>query len=246
MACVIEEPYAKISANGSDANAAVPASLYHTILTVVDYNAKSGCAIKTAYPLGTHTTASAAKDFSRKALKTLGYAPSDFESYEEHQSMPTNAEVWKHGDDVVVYARRAGLHELLISITTALNNEGLPADPTNPTEVKLPDGAKHLHYVMQTKPDITIDPTGIARITEIEATFVNRVDAMAAARKVLISGELPRKDYAQYDEWDGDKFKEGWPFGEEVVVHAIAPSGEHYDVAVRTITDSHAKHAKRV
>ena len=35
-----------------------------------------------------------------------------------------------------------------------------------------------------------------------------------------------------------------WPFGEDVLVHAVAQTGENYTVAVRTPPEAHKAHAK--
>jgi hypothetical protein len=36
-----------------------------------------------------------------------------------------------------------------------------------------------------------------------------------------------------------------WPFGEDVVVHAVTQTGENFVVAVRTVPGAHKKHAKQ-
>jgi hypothetical protein len=229
-----------------EAGADVPSSLFHTTLTVIKDPADSGCSVSTVYPLGTHATLRAAKDFSSKALQGLGYYPSDFELYEERPKTPEpDAETWPYSDGTMIHAKRPGPCEFLISIMTTPNNEQLSVNPDKPSELELPGGTDHLHYVMQTKVDYNSQRIGAAQDTEIEGVYVKRADAFAAAKACLISDEIPREDYAQYDEWDSETLKDEWPFGEDVVVHAVSQTGENYTVAIRTVIGSHSKHAKK-
>ena len=228
-----------------DSNPGVPTSLFNTILTVVDHGDNAAGSVNHVYPLGTHTSLEAAKDFSRKALQSLGYSPSDFTSYEERPKAPgSDAEAWPHGDGTMVYAKRTGPHDFIVGIATTPNNENLPADPSNPTQLALPGGTDHLHYVMQSKVDYNAVRADAAQSTEIEGIYTKRADALAAAKACLLDEDVRPEDFAEYDESDSPAFKNEWPFGEDVVVHAVAQTGENYTVAVRTVVGSRTKHAR--
>ncbi|GAB1318318.1 hypothetical protein MFIFM68171_08528 [Madurella fahalii] len=55
---------------------------------------------------------------------------------------------------------------------------------------------------------------------------------------------LPAGADDTYDERDDVNQAGEWPFGEEVVVHAVAQTGEHYTVAIKTPMDAYDKHRK--
>jgi hypothetical protein len=231
----------------ADSEAEVPQTLYHTLLTVVDHTSLAPGAPRAVYPLGTHTTLEAAKKFSLNALSLLGYSRSDFELYEEKPAKTDEGDEspsWHYGDGTLVHAVRTGPHDFLISLAVTPNNEGLPASRDQHAHLELPDGSDHLHYVLQTCADLNADRSGEAQSTEVEGVFAHRKDAFAAAKNCLVSDEVAQSDFAQYDEWDEDELKDEWPFGEDVVVHAVAQTGENYVVAVRTVPGSHAKHGK--
>lgn len=216
--------------------AIVPENLYHTTLTVIEPNDTS----RKVFVLGTHTKLDKAKEFAAKALNELGYAKDDFAEYAERKP----GEEWKHGDGVKVYTKANSGQEFLVGIDTKGNTEKLPEGADG--QLELPKGADHLHYVLQTKIDYNQDRSGDYQTSEIEGCYVKRADAYEAARKALVDGEgaLRREDFAQYDERkDGDE--SSWPFGEDVFVHAVAPTGENYTVAVRTVPGAHKQHAKK-
>jgi hypothetical protein len=50
---------------------------------------------------------------------------------------------------------------------------------------------------------------------------------------VLLDKEdgLTREEYEEYDE--KDEYKDDWPYGEDVLVHAVNPNGENYLVEVK-------------
>ena len=234
----------------ADAEASVPDTLYHTLLTVVDYAADPTGSVRTVHPLGTHADLAAAKAFALSALSRLGYARDDFESYAE-RGAATNGLPNEDDDGVLVRARRTGPHEFLVSLATTPNNEHLPTTPPKKTSnsdgvagLQLPDGA-HLHYVLQTKTDYHVDRSGAVQTTDVEGVYARRADALAAARACLLGDEVRRADFAQYDERGADVADDEWPFGDDVLVHAVAQTGENYRVAVRTVPGSHASHAKK-
>jgi hypothetical protein len=220
--------------------ATVPELLYHTTLTVIDFHADTSGSTRKVFVLGTHTNLEKAKEFSARVLQELGYKRDDFAEYAERKP----GEEWKHGDGVIVYTKSEAGQEFLVGIDTKGNTEKLPEGENG--HLEFPKGVDHLHYVLQTKIDYNQDRSGAYQTTEIEGCYVKRSDAYAAAQKTLINGEtgLKREDFAQYDERkDGDE--SSWPFGEDVLVHAIAPTGENYTVAVRTVPGAHTQHAKK-
>ncbi|KAK3385651.1 hypothetical protein B0H63DRAFT_186168 [Podospora didyma] len=218
----------------------VSEELFHTTLTVVDYHADTSGSTRLVYVLGTHTTLPAAKTFSYKALEGLNYSPDDFAEYASRAQL-SEGEAWKYGDGVMVYAKAPAGQEFLVGIDTKPNTENLPSNPET-SELALPKGHDHLHYVLQTKTDYNQDKSGAFQTTEIEGCYVRRADAMAAARQVL---DDMRDDFSQYDDCGNMEEKGQWPFGDDVVVHAVAQTGENYSVAVRTVPGAHKKHAKK-
>lgn len=216
--------------------------LYHTVLTVIDYHEDPSGAKRSVYVLGTHATLEAAKAFaSTAALRDLKYEPADFEEYAVRSSS-SGSEEWKYGDGVLVYARAPAGQVFLVGIDTTPNNEGLPANTSDGTVV-IPGnegGNLHLHYVLQTTTDYNRDRSGAAQETEIEGSYVKRSDALAAARKCLDSSNFAEFDVREEGAGGGD-----WPFGDDVVVHAVAETGQNITVAVRTVPGAHKRHSKR-
>ena len=80
-------------------------------------------------------------------------------------------------------------------------------------------------------------------MTEIVGCYVRREDARKAALGAL--SDLGRDNFSQYDERDSNEEQGQWPFGEDVVVHAVADTGENYAVAVRTVPGAHKKYSKK-
>ncbi|KAH6970142.1 hypothetical protein DER45DRAFT_551491 [Fusarium avenaceum] len=104
--------------------------------------------------------------------------------------------------------------------------------PDHEGGVILPKGISSLHYVVQTTIDYNKDRTGCEQEMQIEGTFVHRSRALAAANKLL-----DPLDYVDYE--TPEKMAGEWPFGEEVVAHAVAETGQNITVAVTTVSDSH-------
>lgn len=215
----------------------IPEFLYHTTLIVTDFHADTSGSTQTAYVLGTHSDLDAAKAFTVTALQSLHYEPGDFATYEVHKPQ----QPWTHGDGVLVFAKAFAGQEFLVGLDTKPNSEGLPAGPDG--GVVLPRGEDHLHYVLQTKVDYHQDRSGAYQTTEIEGCYAKRADAVASAAKCL---EDDKANFAQYDERRSLDTAEDWPFGEDVLVHAVAQTGENYTIAVRTVPGAHKRHAKKV
>ena len=220
--------------------ASIPENLYHTTLTVIDYHEDTSGSTRKVFVLGTHTRLDKAKEFASTALHELRYEKEDFAQYVERKP----GTEWAHGDGVLVFAKAEAGQEFLVSIDTKGNTEELPEGENG--QLQLPKGADHLHYVMHTRVDYNRDRSGTYQATEIEGCYVKRANAFSAARNALIGGVLRREDFAQYDERRDFTDSEGsWPFGEDVLVHAIAPTGENYTVAVRTVPGAHKQHSKK-
>lgn len=227
-------------ASSTETTPAIPEQLFHTTLTVIDYHSDTSGSTRDVYVLGTHTSLAAAKAFSLKALQDLNYEPEDFAEYVTRATFPADKD-WPYGDGIMVYAKAPAGQELLVGIDTKSNTESLPSGPDN--KPLLPRDYTHLHYVMQNKTDYNQDKSGAFQSTEIEGCYVHRGDAINAAKNLLAADKA---EFAQYDERD-DIGEEGqWPFGEDVIVHAVAETGENYTVAVRTVPGAHEKYKKRM
>jgi hypothetical protein len=224
----------------------IPELLYHTTLTVIDYHVDTSGSTRGVYVLGTHTTLESAKAFSLTALQGLGYEEDDFAEYKARsKKLSTDEEEdWPYGDGVLVYAKAPAGQEFLVSLDTKPNTENLLEDVASGNHVlKLPQGFGHLHYVLQTKIDYNQDKSGAFQTTEIEGCYVRRADALLAACVAL--AELDRESFSQYDERGDEKEAGDWPFGEDVVVHAVAETGENYSVCVRTVPGAHKRYRKK-
>jgi len=128
-----------------------------------------------------------------------------------------------------------------VSLDTKPNTEQLAEDATKHVPM-LPKGFDHLHYVLQTKVDYNQDKSGAYQTTEIEGCYVKRADALKAAKNAL--ADMDREGFSQYDERDNTEEKGQWPFGEDVLVHAVAETGENYSVCVRTVPGAHKRYSK--
>ncbi|QPC77866.1 hypothetical protein HYE68_008618 [Fusarium pseudograminearum] len=206
--------------------------LYHIILTVIDFHLEPSGSKRAIYILGTRATIEAAKDSAFRVLHTLGYKPDDFTEYNVHSS---HTGTWAHGDGVLIYAKAPAGQVFLVSIQATPNTEDLQADREG--AILVPHGVPSLHYVTQTVIDYDKDRTGCAQEMQIEGTFVHRADARKAARKLL-----DPLDYIEYD--TSEKMKGEWPYGEDVLVHAVAENGENTTVEIKTVVDTHHKHGK--
>jgi hypothetical protein len=114
------------------------------------------------------------------------------------------------------------------------NDESLRANTQDGT-IMLPEGAKFLHYVIQTVVDYDHDRSGGRQQTEIIGVYLHRADAWVAAHK-----SLNPEDYVEYNSRGDAEFVKEWPFGENVAVHAIGEWGLNSLVAV--ITPPQHKH----
>ncbi|CAK7212953.1 hypothetical protein SBRCBS47491_001638 [Sporothrix bragantina] len=217
----------------------IPELLYHTTLTVLGKDTDASAVTRNVYVLGTHSTVEAAKAFSATALEALNYEPTDFVQYNVHDGKSP----WTHGDGVVVYAKAPAGQEFIVGIDTTPNDQSLLAGPNG--TIKLPVSPDNptpcLHYVLQTMVDYQKQAEGTFEKTEIEGCYLHCADACAAAKNCLKNTGY---DFAQYDQRNDLGEVEDWPFGEDVIVHAVSQTGENFSVSVRTIPGAHKKLSK--
>lgn len=218
----------------------VPEQLYHVVLYYI--RSQTLAAPYPAFPLGTYTDLNVAKEHARVALHELGYEDDDFSDFQVHDAQ---TKTWAHGDGVVVWAKVADDSIVKVVIDTTSNDEQLPERHGH--QLSLPKGSDRLHYVVQTVIDLNEDRSGGAHQSGIEGVYAHRADAITAAKRQL--ADLAANDeFAQYEERNElqeDKTKD-WPFGEDVIVHAIAQSGENYYIAVQTVPGTHHWHKKHI
>ncbi|KAK4160255.1 hypothetical protein QBC43DRAFT_220211 [Cladorrhinum sp. PSN259] len=201
-------------------------------------------------------------DFA-KFITRLSYSPSPCPSPSSSSSNKEdeNKQEWPYGDNTLVYALTHSGQEFLVGLEEKPNISSLKAGGPDGTPL-LPKNSvcDHLHYVLQTTThyDQAMDTKDDAfQNTEIEGCYIPRSEALNAARKALRQ-EKEKGMFAQYDErdeidriglGDGDEDeckKNGWPFGEDVVVHAVGQMGENYEVAVRTVPGAKRRRSKVV
>ncbi|CAG9988122.1 unnamed protein product [Clonostachys byssicola] len=220
--------------NTSD-NAFIPEFLYHTCLTINEHHIQTLADIPRLYVLGSHGTLESAKQFALEALATLGYKEEDFAIY---QTRPHDAEEWDHGNGTIVYAKAPAGQEFLVRIDTKLNIEDLPASVSDGS-LYLPRGTDHLHFIVQTQIKYNADR---AVSSEIQGAYLKRNDAIEAATWCLLGESTDLKsDYAQFEIKKNLEPKADWPFGEDVLIHAVTQTGENYLISLVTPPTSHKK-----
>ena len=216
-----------------------PDTLFHTLLTIVDYHTDPSGGTQSHWVLGTHTMLPAAKAFARKALSSLGYERDDFKDYEEAPAgSDAKMEEWTHGDGYIVWARAPAGQVFEVNIDAKSNAESLLSSEEDTP--MLPKGVDHLHYVMQTRIDYNKDRNGAEQETEVEGAYVKRGEAMIAAKGLLL-----KREFEEYDERDEKDSQGEWEFWEDVVVHAVKGSGENFDISVKTVPGVHQRHGKK-
>jgi hypothetical protein len=215
----------------------VPEFLYHTYLKVDEHGVETKEVIPRFYVLGTHATVESAKNSAATVIPKLGYEESDFDIYEER---PKVGGEWKHGDGVVVYAKAPAGQEFFVGIDTKLNSGDLPAKEDG--SLVLPQGVDHLHYVLQTVIEYRGDDQ--AATTEIQGSYVKRTVALEGAKSCLLDSDITEGDFAEYDARDDLGERDDWPYGEDVLVHAVANSGENYLVSVKSPPSAYLRHSK--
>ncbi|KAK8038439.1 hypothetical protein PG993_006850 [Apiospora rasikravindrae] len=211
----------------------VPELLFHTVLHCFDPANPENPQL--VFPLATHTALATAKDFARHALQSLGYGPEDFQILEVRTP---ETQTWAHGDGVLAWARAPNDWEISICLDTKPNAEKLRATNDGADQAVLPTKELQLHYVVQTTIDLNQDGPRMQH-SEIEGVFARRAAALKAARQQLAA--LSENDeFAQYESRENLEPTTDWPYGEDVVVHAISQTGVNHYISVKTLLDKKA------
>jgi hypothetical protein len=100
----------------------------------------------------------------------------------------------------------------------------------------------NLSAVLQTMTNYNNDRTGGKQTTEVEGTYATRKQALEAARTVLLDNEVRKESFASYDEKDDERDINQWPYGDDVLVHAVSPNGENFNISVKAQPHSHRNH----
>jgi hypothetical protein len=211
--------------------------LFHVLIIVGHPMPKPGGDHQDVYILGTCATVEAAKSLAENSLGLLGYSTEEFELYEQRSQASAN---WEHGDGVIVYGKTPAGDEVRVAIDTKPNTESLQTSSDG--ILLLPNGIDHLHYVLQT---ITNYNVPHASSVEIEGAYAKRADALAGAKECLVDGSTRKEDFVQYDERADIGIPQDWPFGEDVIIHAIATTGENYRVSLEKPLQTYERHRER-
>jgi len=214
----------------SGTEAASESLLYHVKCEIIDYHNDQSGLTRTTNIYGTYTSLPLAKAAARTCLKTASYLPSDFSIYAEK----SHPETWEYEEDVLVYAKAPAGQEFRVRVDVSPNEAGLKANERGEVE-------GHLHYVLQTRIDYNSDRTGGNQRTDIEGVYLGREEAEKAAYNVLLDKDegVTKESFAEFDRLDeqaGD-----WPYGDDVLVHAVGRNGENFKVEVKMQAKVHHK-----
>jgi hypothetical protein len=127
----------------------------------------------------------------------------------------------------MIFARAPAEQVFLVGICTTPNTESLPVDQAG--NLIVPNGAKFLHYLLQTNVDYNVDRSGSKQWTDILGCFVHRADAWTAAHTAL-----KKADFLEYDERGHEEFVGDWPFEDNVAIHAVSETGQNIFISVAT------------
>ena len=167
---------------------------------------------------GTYTSLSSAQTAGLRRLQDEGYSRSSFTEYSEND--PDSTRSWPYGEDILVHARRDNeIYEVKVELTP--NSLGVRS---RPGEGRVEES---LFYVVQTNEN----KDGTVKETEIRGIHLSRQAAVHAAMHELLSHDVKRDWYKEYEEVGGGLHDEE-DGGEQVVVRATGPEGEKYIVSV--------------
>ncbi|KAJ9635078.1 hypothetical protein H2201_007678 [Coniosporium apollinis] len=192
--------------------------LYHVVRTMIDYHHDPSGASQEITVNGTYTDLSAAKTAAKTALFDDGYEEEWFTTFD----IKGDPEEWTHGDGNIVYARAPEGEVFIVGIKTA------------PNMLEVEDSANHkieseLYHVLQTTIHYSKDRSGGDRETEIPGTFTTYDAAKDFAATCLLDEEVTKDDFEEFDEFEG---QDDWPYGSDVVVHAVGVNGDNSIVSV--------------
>ncbi|KAF3047177.1 hypothetical protein E8E12_011559 [Didymella heteroderae] len=158
----------------------------------------------------------AAKKMAQLLLGKEGYETDYFSQYDVNNNSPE----WKHGDNVIVYARGPSKELFYVEVETIPDYIGLQAD--NKGRVKAP-----LYHVLQTVVSHR-DRSGSRPTSIVRGTHTRSQLAQKQALGLLLN-DHSKADFDQYEEYSDDKES---PFGADVVVHAIKDGDQEIFVSI--------------
>jgi hypothetical protein len=217
-----------MDANEAQQNDYVEELVYHVKRTITNFAEDSSGAPRVTDILGTFTNLISAKNAAHSALAMEGYTKNDFEVYEVKDE--TDPEEWKHGDGCLVFAKVPRGQEFDVRIDTKPNVLKLKGNTSG--EVK-----DSLYYVLQTTINYNTDRIGGNQHTEVEGTYHTKTAAFEAAQTALLNEEITKESFAEYDE--KEQFEGEWPYGDEVLIRAVAETGENFYLTVKAQLHSH-------
>lgn len=200
--------------------------LYHVKCEVIDYHRDPSGLTRIHSIFGTYTSLPNAKAAALTSLKDAGYEPDEFTIYAEK----TDPERWPYGEDVLVYAKAPNENEFHVSVDVTPNSLPGQLDVNENGEVQ-----GDLYYVLQTQIDYYDDRIGGKQESIIEGVYRSRTEAEKAAYVVLLDEAegVTKESYDKYETADEDRDGD-WPYGEDVLVHAVGEHGENFTVEVKS------------
>jgi hypothetical protein len=222
-----------MASDGTNGNAANDL-LYHVKRIITNFHSDMSGATRTTDILGTYTSLLAAKSAARTVLEHEGYTKDDFAYYAENDG----TEGWKHGDGVIVFAKAPAGQAFEVCLDTKPNVNKFKGNAETLVE-------GHLHYVLQTTIQYNNDRIGGIQSTEVEGTYATRKAAYEAAKTALLGEGITKESFAEWDEKDNERNTGEWPYGDEVLVHAVGQTGENFLVAVKAQPGSHQHHERK-
>ncbi|KIX94435.1 uncharacterized protein Z520_09821 [Fonsecaea multimorphosa CBS 102226] len=168
---------------------------------------------------GTYTDLDSAQKVALRRLEDEGLSRDSLGDYATNDiTQPSSA--WKHGENVVVHARKGDeVHD--VEIETTPNSLGVRSKPG---DGRVED---NLFYVL-----CTVQAADGSTHTEIRGIHLSRQAAVAAARHELVSGDRKQDWYKDYKEEVGVGHREEDVEGHQLVVTATGEEGEKYIVSV--------------
>lgn len=230
-------------------NKKAPEVLYHIKRTIIDYAVDRSGSIQTTDVLSTLTDLDAAKAAARAAILQEGYAKDDFAEYEENDG----TDKWKYDEEAMIVVAKAPTgQEFKVSLDTTLNKFPFKMDSHFKVTDHLQYGSYYLFIcfklavaetstVLQTTIFYNQDRSGGIQTVQIEGVYPTRKEAREAAKSVLLDENTTRTSFVEYDEQD--KESKEWPYGEDVLVHAVMDTGENIKISVKPQPHSHHQHA---
>ncbi|EXJ68310.1 uncharacterized protein A1O5_08925 [Cladophialophora psammophila CBS 110553] len=168
---------------------------------------------------GTYTDLDSAQKVALRRLVDEGLSRGTLSDYATND-ITNPSSTWKHGENVVVHARKGDeIHDVEIESTP--NSLGVRSKPG---DGRVED---NLFYVL-----CTVQAADGSTHTDIRGIHLSRQAAVAAARYELVSGERKQDWYKDYKEEVSVVHKEEDVEGQQLVVTATGEEGEKYIVSV--------------